>query len=94
LEEQLAYFKKQSRHHHAEWLFLKTEMEREKEMCDKETQLHVENIIDFNNFDELVNWNSSLNNFIIEGRDMGQEWANVLISDITSVKIVADWFDH
>lgn len=94
LEEQLKITRNQSKVHYKDYLNLKTEMEREKVMCSQGTQLQLENIIDFTSFDEIENWNSSLNNFIIEGRDLGVEWGNVIISDIISSKLVSEWESH
>jgi hypothetical protein len=54
----------------------------------------LENIIDFTSFDELENWRSGLNNFIIEGRDNGEDWGNVMLSDIVCGKLISEWFNH
>lgn len=94
LEKQVHEFKKQAKMNYVSYLNLKSELEREKEMCDKGTQLQLENIINFTNFDELENWRSSLNNFIIEGRDLGQDWGNVVLSDLLSSRLVSEWFIH
>lgn len=73
---------------------LEQEKRQDKVMCDKGTQLQLENIMNFQNFDEIKNWKGSLNTFIMDGRDLGEEFGNVLISQICSEKVVIDWFEH
>lgn len=61
--------------------------------CDVGVQLRLEDLSNFAEFDDITNYFTNLNSFIIEGKKQNTEWAMVIITDILNSKLIADYHD-
>lgn len=57
-------------------------------------QLKLEDLSDFSENDDIRNYHENLNAFIIEGKKQDSEWATLIITDILSSKLIADYKDY
>ena len=73
------------------------EFEKEKEdpkvYKDVGVQQELESLMGFTKGDDITNFYENLNMFIAEGKSQPLEWVNVVITDICSSKLIADYRD-
>lgn len=67
---------------------------KDKHFEEKGIQLQLEDLNDFQKVDEIDNYQNKINSFIIEGKIQSDAWVNVLITDITSSKIIHDYINY
>lgn len=94
LEEQLSEMRAQSKVQQLQIMEFEREKEDPREYADKGVQLQIENLMEFKEADDLANFHSNLNMFIADGKAQSVDWVEVLITDICSSKLIADYRDY